>query len=455
MRYFSFRKITFSRGINAGRYWQDILISIKRGQYDGARIIIERWEHEGKYAERPDLKIILKAAWQICLTCSQLKSEGERHYISYQETYQREQNLQQELEKLVRQLMEWDLVQERAEGISTNHSVSKPAIADQEKQKISDLFQSLKRRIRLFLKTKSPLHPKRPPSESLLEIPDSTEKVSFPEDSASYPSHNLYMPQTEGRDEGYPEIPYMMVYFLGSFQVFQGEERITEWESYKARDIFKYLLVNRIKPVMKDTLMETFWPDAAPEAAPRNLHQAIYSLRQTLRGKQPEFQHICFENDCYFYNPNLKVWLDFEEFENQIQAARHLEATGNLVEAIENYDLAESIYQGDFLEEDLYEEWPRLKRTQLQIAYLDVANRLTNHYRQLHEYPSAITLCRKIISYDRCNEKAHRQLIRCYLAQGQRQLALRQYLTCIATLQEDLGLSPSTETLELHRQITG
>jgi SARP family transcriptional regulator, regulator of embCAB operon len=43
--------------------------------------------------------------------------------------------------------------------------------------------------------------------------------------------------------------------------------------------------------------------------------------------------------------------------------------------------------------------------------------------------------------------------MRCYSRQGQPQLALRQYHSCVATLRRELGLSPASATADLFRQI--
>ncbi len=96
--------------------------------------------------------------------------------------------------------------------------------------------------------------------------------------------------------------------------------------------------------------MDVFWPDADPIAARRNLHQAIYALRQTLRQAQPDLQQIQFENDGYLLNPELDVWLDFEEFEQHMQAGRRLEVAGQIAAAVTEYAIAEGLYQGDFFE---------------------------------------------------------------------------------------------------------
>jgi DNA-binding SARP family transcriptional activator len=117
------------------------------------------------------------------------------------------------------------------------------------------------------------------------------------------------------------------------------------------------------------------------------------------------------------------------------------------------YGIAEGLYQGDFLEENVYEDWPGLQRTRLRDLYLDTADRLSEHYVQQHEYTAAIALCQKVLVKDNCREEAHRRLMHCYLGQGQRHLAVRQYQVCVETLREQLHLNPSEETVELYQRI--
>jgi two-component SAPR family response regulator len=243
----------------------------------------------------------------------------------------------------------------------------------------------------------------------------------------------------------------LIVYCLGPFRTYQNDQLITDWRSLKAKSIFKYLLANSETPIAKDILMDVFWPDADPEAARRNLHQAIYSLRQTLKGEQPDFQHIRFENDCYLLNPEMGVWIDFQEFEYHVTVGRRAEAAGDLESAMAAYGIAEGLYLADFLEEDLYEDWPRTQREHLRSIYLEIIGRLSCHYEERGELTAAVALCRKALSLDICNEDAHRRLMRCWLAQGQRHLAVRQYHICVDVLAKELDLPPSEETVALYR----
>ena len=247
--------------------------------------------------------------------------------------------------------------------------------------------------------------------------------------------------------------PSLVVYCLGTFRVYQNDQLITEWQSLKSQAIFKYLLSNSEMPVPKNILMDLFWPDATPKAARRNLHQAIYSLRQLFRGEQKDFQHIRFENDRYFLNPEIDIWLDFKEFEQHVKTGRSLEAAGHLVKAIGQYGIVEGLYQGDFLEEDLYEDWIRSQRRHFHNMYMDITDRLSRYYIQQGELITAIALCRKLLDKDNCHEGAHRRLMHCYLAQGQRHLALRQYQTCVEALRKELDIEPATTTFALYEQL--
>jgi DNA-binding SARP family transcriptional activator len=106
------------------------------------------------------------------------------------------------------------------------------------------------------------------------------------------------------------------------------------------------------------------------------------------------------------------------------------------------------------LEEDLYEDWAAVEREHLRTKYCELADRLSELYVRNGEHNAAIALCQKILGRDNCHEPAYRRLMRCYLAQGQRHLAVRQYQTCIELLQTELDLGPSEETEALYQYIT-
>jgi DNA-binding SARP family transcriptional activator len=239
---------------------------------------------------------------------------------------------------------------------------------------------------------------------------------------------------------------------LGPFRVYLNGQLISEWSSLKARSIFKYLVAHADAPTTSDTLMDIFWPDAEPDGARHSLHQAIHSLRKTLK-QGVNIQPILFENDGYLLNPELNVWLDYIEFEKQVQLGQRLERAGCLAEALTAYRSAAEFYRGDFLVEDRYEDWSGLQREYLRQVYIKLVDQLSETYLQRGEFTETIGFCQKILIQDNCHEAAHRRLIRCYLLQGQRHSAIRQYQLCVQTLKMELDVPPSPATQLLYQQI--
>jgi len=260
---------------------------------------------------------------------------------------------------------------------------------------------------------------------------------------------------TSVRAPAAPSQPTLAIHCLGAFQAYMSDRLIEDWPGHKTMSLFKYLVLRRRRRVPKDVLYELFWPGTDPEACRRNLHQAIYSLRHTIRRQRPEVRPVLFEDDCYFLNPGIATWVDAEEFDEHAAAGRRLDSAQQPREAMVEYGRAEALYRGPLLEECLYEDWTVPERERLREAYTHVARRLAGGYIERQEYSAAIALCQKELSLDRCDEDAHRRLMRCYYAQGQRHLALRQFRACAEALRADFNLAPSPETIALSDVLTG
>lgn len=279
-----------------------------------------------------------------------------------------------------------------------------------------------------------------PADESII-----TARVAVPETSTTTP-----VKPDEPIESG---VPSLAVYCLGLFRVYQNDQPIHAWPSNKGQAIFKYLLAHRDRPIAKEVLMELFWPEATSEAARNNLNVAIYGLRRALRQGYPEFSHVLFQNDAYLLNPALHIWIDAEEFTQQIRAGQRLMLRGELEQAIYADRAAEALYQGEFFEEDRYEDWILPLRQSLQDEYLTLLDRLSRHYLKQEAYDACILMCGKLLTIDSCRENAHRRLMRCYSRQGHHHMALRQYQLCVEALQRELEVAPDEATQALYAQI--
>jgi DNA-binding SARP family transcriptional activator len=247
--------------------------------------------------------------------------------------------------------------------------------------------------------------------------------------------------------------PSLTVYCLGLFRVYQDEKPIEQWPSGKGKLIFKYLLTHRQQPIGKEVLMDQFWPEATPDAARNNLNVAIYGLRQALRNGYEQFSHVLFQDDHYLLNPELPIWVDYEAFLELWQTAQIHEKQGDWSQAIRDYNAAASLYQGEFLAEDRYEEWLLPQRQQIEDAYLNLLDKLSHYHFQNEGYAACIEACRHILAVEACRESTHRRLMRCYCRQGQYYLGLRQYHQCVEALYNELEVTPSPQTTHLYEQI--
>jgi DNA-binding SARP family transcriptional activator len=273
--------------------------------------------------------------------------------------------------------------------------------------------------------------------------PQSSELVKFSPSAVTQPMKIL--------EEGESRLR-LSAHTLGNFRLTINDGKLLESPSGRAQAVLKYLLSNPNHVVPREVLMDTLWRDAEPSSARNRLNVSLHSLRSALRSltKTPI---ILFGEGNYFFNPDIQVWVDFEEFERHLQSGRQLEASGQLPGAITEYEIAASLYHGDFLQEDLYDDWPVLTRERLRVAYLDVLDRLSQIYFSRGQYAASVALCQQILERDNCREDAHCRLMRCFSRQGQSRLALRQYQICIDALRQELEIDPEPATTQLAERI--
>lgn len=410
---------------------------LKAGRYRRVAELLHKAQAASETAGDAVLADILAAARRICLALAACQAEVEWHRRAYEGAGQREHELKQQLHAIL-DLVTGREAPEMWSAVPTMDLSQPERDASESKQRPS-LWQRLQNLLGQGLGALSsqraslivPAAAPTPPASEKAEVPAPRPVVTADE----------------------RRLPSLVVYCLGPFRVYQDEQPVEEWPSSKGKCIFKYLVTHRGRPVAKEVLMELFWPGAHPDAARNNLNVAIYGLRQALRQARPSFSHVLFQDDCYLLNPDLQTWVDCEAFVEHFTAARALERRGELVAAVREYRAAEALYQGEFLEEDRYQDWPIPQRQRFQRDYLSALDRLSRYYFDQEGYVACATACSKMLAVDPCCEQAHRRLMRCYSRQEQPYLALRQYHLCVETLKEELGVAPAPTTTQLYDRI--
>jgi DNA-binding SARP family transcriptional activator len=89
------------------------------------------------------------------------------------------------------------------------------------------------------------------------------------------------------------------------------------------------------------------------------------------------------------------------------------------------------------------------------MLYLKTQGYLIDYYKKHSRFEESIACGQKIIEMDPLREEIHRELMRLFMASGQRSLAIRQYELCKDLLRTELNVAPMPETRLLQRQIAG
>ena len=241
---------------------------------------------------------------------------------------------------------------------------------------------------------------------------------------------------------------------LGPLEVRVAGQRVLKWNSLKARAVFQYLLIHQDRPIRRDVLMDLQWPDHSHNSARNNLNVALYSLRSTLDGLGHAAQPILYRDGCYILNPDLTWWIDRNAFLAAMDDARLARRADRTEQAIDAYRRAIRLYRGPLFEDDVAGEWYLPEQRHLEELYVQALEAVAEIHFELGELPDAVRFGQLAVSSDPCCEPIHRMLMRCYAAQHQQQLVSRQYRICVATLQNELGISPGEETVLLFRKLT-
>jgi len=383
---------------------------------------------------------VLGAARQLCLACVELRGEQDDHRQAMERMVRLEDDTRRRIEQLLEPL--W-------EASPGGPATDAPPM---------NRWQALWRRIALALQ---PREAESAPTAGAAVAPSPARDdlplspAAPPIAAESLPSPNeLSAPAADAPGRSGTPAADLHVYCLGRFRVFHGDRAVDEWTGNKSRSLFKYLLIHRAAPVHAELLLDAFWRDSTPEAARRSLYQTVYLVRQTFQAAGADRPVVIQANGGYQLNPELDVWVDSDAFlcryREGIDAPGEAAAHSGMIAALQ---AAETLYEGDFLAEDLYEEWPVARREELRDAYLDLLDRLSRHFYDTGEDGLCVVYCRKLLEIDACREDIHRRLMRVFARRGERTLALRQYHRCVEALRAELDVEPLAETVSLYEKI--
>jgi len=218
---------------------------------------------------------------------------------------------------------------------------------------------------------------------------------------------------------------------------------ISDWKTQTSRDLFFLFLANP-KGLTKEEVGLIFWPDSTDAELKLRFKNAVYRMRRAIG---PET--VLFKDGFYQFNQSIDYEYDVQSFLASIETAR---ITKNDREKIDALKIAVDIYKGLYLPE-IDEVWVVAERQRYLNHFIKAVEELLSLLVSNKKYESALFYCEKTLSHDSCNEEIHRIIMNVHALMGNKAAVSRQYETCVAILEKELGTEPSPQTRTLFKSL--
>jgi len=196
----------------------------------------------------------------------------------------------------------------------------------------------------------------------------------------------------------------------------EREVKEEEWRSFRAKEIFIYLLSNGSGRT-REQVVTALWPDLSPARGTSNFHINLYRARQAI-------MPVIFTQDRgkYCINPDVDIYFDLFEFKELVKVSNAVKGS----EKIKCLEKIISLYKGPFANE-IYGEWVEKIRQQVENEYFKSSYLLANLYAEQHDDSKAITTLEQLISFDPYNDEAYARMMELQMANNDSSSAIRTY----------------------------
>ncbi|MFQ5793444.1 MAG: BTAD domain-containing putative transcriptional regulator [Candidatus Bipolaricaulia bacterium] len=250
----------------------------------------------------------------------------------------------------------------------------------------------------------------------------------------------------------------LQIRLFGPFQVFKQGAAVPDraWRSQNTQGILAFLTIHG--QASRERLMTAFWPDCPYKRGRANLCSTIRYVRQALNGngicngQHQDQDYIVYRKGLYEFHPPHAFQLDVAQFETHLERARLAIERGDLKDAQEHYQAAVTLYRGDYLQ-GFYYDWVDLKQEWFRDQYVKALEALAEIEYRRGQFEQVVAHCYRILEISECYEEAYRLLIQAELKLGHRGQALYLCQRVHRVLQEQFGVTPTSETQSLCRRI--
>jgi DNA-binding SARP family transcriptional activator len=219
---------------------------------------------------------------------------------------------------------------------------------------------------------------------------------------------------------------------LDSFALVRGNELVAVPPSVQRLVVF-VTIHDRL--LLRQYVAGTLWPETTDQCAGANLRSALWRLNQ--RGV-----HVV---EARGITLRLAADVPVDLRDRTVEARRLLAAAEPDIDVVDD-----SVFRVDLLP-DWYDDWLVIERERFHQLRLRALECVCERLAAQGEFGRALDAGLAAVAGEPLRESAHRALVKVHLAEGNNAEAVRQYRLYRQLLQEQLGLTPSLQMLELLR----
>lgn len=238
--------------------------------------------------------------------------------------------------------------------------------------------------------------------------------------------------------------PTLHVHFLGGFRLVLDDQLVTSVSQRRQQALLAYLLLHRHTPQSRQYVAYTFWPDSAEGQAQTNLRKLFFALRKVLPHAE---EYLFADSQSVSWRPKAAFTLDVAELEQALDRLERVSVAD--VAAVEQ---VLRLYAGELFPA-CYEEWILPIRRSLHERVINVLTQAITRLEAQHEVQVALRTAEHILRLDPLYETGYRHLMHLRALKRDRTGALRAYHECVTKLEQELGVSPATETQALYQHL--
>jgi DNA-binding SARP family transcriptional activator len=240
----------------------------------------------------------------------------------------------------------------------------------------------------------------------------------------------------------------LTVRLFGRLSVHHCDRELDRLPTCKPLELFCYLLLHREQLHSREVLASLLWGDYTTSQSKKYLRQALWQIRTLIRKAQPIF---LTDMQSLKVSPT-GIWLDVAAFEIASLQFRDVPGQKMTDANADAINTAVQLYRGDLLE-GWYQDWCLFERERLRNLYLLMLDKLMVYSENRKQHEAGLEFGERILRLDRAHERTYQSMMRLHYGAGDRAGAIRVFQRCTTALQEELGIVPGRQTMQILDQI--